>query len=76
MTFAFQPKTENLNWDMMAEADIDRITTRTDVAYLEQLLQNISNARLEKADLHRIGDRNYIKLFKVGQLSLEYLLFL
>lgn len=36
----------------------------------------MSNARLEPADLRRIGDRNYIKLFKVGQLTLEYLLFL
>ena len=23
MTFAFQPKTEALNWDMMAAADLD-----------------------------------------------------
>ena len=66
MTFAFQPKTESLNWDMMAQADIERIVQHTDIAYLEQMLQNISNARLEGADLRRIGDRNLIKLFKVG----------
>ena len=35
MSFAFQLKTENLNWDMLATADIDRIVERTDVAYLE-----------------------------------------
>jgi len=60
----------------MATADIERIIKNTDISYLEQLLQNVSNARLEPSDLRRIGDRNYIKLFKVGQLTLEYLLFL
>ena len=60
----------------MASADIDRIIKNTDVPYLEQLLQNVSNARLEATDLRKIGDRNFIKLFKAGQLSLEYLLFL
>lgn len=36
----------------------------------------MANARLTPADLRRIGDRNYIKMFKVAQLQLEYLLFL
>ena len=76
MTFAFQPKSENLNWDMLATADIDSIIQRNDIGQLEQMLQNLSNARLEPADLRRIADRNYIKLFKVSQLSLEYMLFL
>lgn len=35
MTFAFQPKTESLNWDMLATADINRITANTDIAYME-----------------------------------------
>jgi hypothetical protein len=34
--------------------------------YLEQLLQNVSAAELTNADLQRIGDKNLIKLFKVG----------
>jgi hypothetical protein len=40
---------------------------------LEGLLQNLSNAKLDIADLRKIGDKNYIKLFKVAQLNLEYL---
>ena len=75
MSFSFQQKTETLNWDMVTHADIDQITQNTDITRLEHLLQNISNAKLENTDLRRIGDKNVIKLFKVGQLTLEYLLF-
>ena len=60
---------------MLASADIDQIIQNTGVTRLEHLLQNISNAKLDKSDLRRIGDKNMIKLFKVGQLTLEYLLF-
>lgn len=75
MAFSFQPKTESLNWDQMASVDVTRVAQQTDIATLEQLLQNLSNARLTGDDLRKIGDRNYIKLFKIGQLQLEYLLF-
>ena len=46
----------------------------TDISQLEKLLQNIANAKLNKHDLKRFGDKNMIKLFKVGQLTTEYLL--
>ena len=38
MSFAFQPKTESLNWDMMAQADINQIIKKTDIGHLEALL--------------------------------------
>ena len=47
----------------------------TDISQLEKLLQNIANAKLNKHDLKRFGDKNMIKLFKVGQLTTEYLLY-
>ena len=46
----------------------------TDIAYLENILQNVANAKLTRADLKKFGDKNMIKLFKVGQLTTEYLL--
>ena len=44
MSFVFSEKTETLNWDMVAEADVNQIMLDTDIPYLESLLQNISNA--------------------------------
>ena len=35
MSFSFQPKTESLNWDMMANTDIDQIIKNTDIGQLE-----------------------------------------
>ena len=43
---------------------------------LEALLANVANAKLNKEDLAKFGDKNLIKLFKTGQLSIEYLLFM
>ena len=73
MSFCFNPKTERLNWDQLAEADVESIMHNNDISYLEQLLQNITNAELNNDDLQRIGDKNLIKLFKVGQLTMEYM---
>ena len=54
---------------------MDRLICETDIDKVERLLQNVTYAQLEKADLKRIRDKNLIKLFKLGQLSTEYLLF-
>ena len=46
-----------------------------DIAKLEAHLGNLVNAKLSLEDIKKIGCPNLIKLFKTGQLSLEYLLF-
>lgn len=47
----------------------------TDIDKLERLLQNLTFSQLEKSDLKRVKDKNIIKLFKLGQLTTEYLLY-
>ena len=39
------------------------------------MLQNITFAQLDRDDLERIGDQHFLKLFKLSQLSIEYLLY-
>jgi len=75
MSFAFKEKTEALDWDAIARADLDNIVLTTDIESLESILQNVANAKLTRSDLKKFGDKNMIKLFKVGQLTTEYLLF-
>ena len=75
MSFAFKPKKQALNWDQVVRADLGSIIQTTDIQGLEKLLGNIADAQLAKDDLLKFGDKNVTKLFKVGQLSLEYLLF-
>ena len=55
--------------------DIDKIIRDVDLKQIENLLQNITYAHLERDDLERLGDAHFIKLFKISQMSIEYLLY-
>ena len=39
------------------------------------MLQNITYAQLDREDMERFGDDNFIKLFKLSQMSIEYLVY-
>jgi zinc finger protein DZIP1 len=55
--------------------DIERITTDVDLRTLETLLQNITYSLLDREDLERMGDAHFVKLFRLSQLSIEYLIY-
>lgn len=55
--------------------DLDRVTKELDLATLETLLNNVTYASLDREDLERLGDQHFIKLFRVSQLTIEYLLY-
>lgn len=42
---------------------------------LEAMLQNITYAQLEREDFERMGDQHFVILFRIAQLSIEYLIF-
>jgi zinc finger protein DZIP1 len=46
-----------------------------DLRSLESLLQNITYAKVEREDVERFGDDNFVKLFRLSQLSIEYLIY-
>ena len=75
MSFVFQPKKEAPNWPAIEKCDLKTIIKSNDIGKLEANLGNLVNAKLSLEDIKKIGCPNLIKLFKVGQLSLEYLLF-
>jgi zinc finger protein DZIP1 len=55
--------------------DLDRVIKETDVGQIEQLLSNITFAELDFEDLHKLGDAHFTKLFRLSQLTIEYLLY-
>ena len=55
--------------------DIEKMTKEIDLHSLEALLNNITYANLEKDDLDRLGDQHFVKLFRMAQLTIEYLLY-
>lgn len=55
--------------------DIEKITSEVDLRALESLLQNITYSLLDREDLERMGDAHFVKLFRLSQLSIEYLIY-
>ena len=64
-----------MNWQQIEEIDIQNLMDTTDLETLEAMLSNLTYSALDKNDLKRIKDKNLIKLFKLGQLTTEYLLY-
>jgi zinc finger protein DZIP1 len=55
--------------------DLDRVVKELDLGTLETLLSNITFANLDREDIDRLGDAHFVKLFRVAQLTIEYLLY-
>ena len=55
--------------------DVEKIISSVDLGQLEGLLQNLTYANLDREDLERIGDAHFIKLFRLSQMSIEYLIY-
>ncbi|CDW86485.1 zinc finger protein dzip1l [Stylonychia lemnae] len=73
--FSFQERTGRINWRALMNTDLDKISKEVDLKTLEALLQNITFAQLDRDDLERLGDMHFIKLFRLSQYSIEYLLY-
>lgn len=54
---------------------MDKLVKEIDLGSLETLLNNITYANLDKEDMERLGDANFVKLFRMSQLTIEYLLY-
>jgi len=66
---------ERINWRQLMNVDLDRVVKEIDLPTLETLLSNITFASLERDDIDRLGDSHFLKLFRVAQMTIEYLLY-
>ena len=73
--FNFQARQGRVNWRLIMNTDIDQIISSVDLGQLESLLQNLTYANLDREDLERLGDTHFIKLFRLSQMSIEYLIY-
>jgi zinc finger protein DZIP1 len=64
-----------INWRQLMNVDLDRVVKEIDLQTLETLLNNLTYANLDKDDLDRLGDAHFVKLFRLSQLTIEYLLY-
>mmetsp|Transcript_12308 Transcript_12308/g.19865 ORF Transcript_12308/g.19865 Transcript_12308/m.19865 type:complete len:1163 (+) Transcript_12308:57-3545(+) len=73
--FYFQRRHGRLDWRSLSAVDIDRIIREVDIEALQNNLENIAYADIESEDLRQFSDTNYVKIFRLSQLIIEYLLY-
>ena len=73
--FIFKEKNKFIDWDALSNADVEALKTTGDLLTIQNCGRELVFSQLHKSDLDRINDTNFIKLFKISQLSIEYLLY-
>ncbi|XP_033759384.1 zinc finger protein Dzip1-like [Pecten maximus] len=73
-SFAFRKRFERVDWRKIASVDINQIAQTLDFNALQENIMNITFCNIEAELDLRMVDPNFVKLFKLAQLSIEYLL--
>ena len=71
----FKERSGRINWRQLMNMDIERVTKEIDLPSLELMLNNVTYANLDREDVERLGDQHFVKLFRIAQLTIEYLLY-
>jgi len=73
-SFFFQQRHGRLDLRSIARIDIEKIVEEVDIETIQNHLENITFAEFEQRDLQVYTDENFLKLFQLTQLTIEYLL--
>lgn len=73
--FYFQQRRGRLDLKQIASLDLDRIVRDVDIDILQIHLENITFCNVREEDLRFMTDQHVIKLFRLSQLLIEYLLY-
>lgn len=73
--FYFQQRRSKLDLRSLSKLDLNRIVRDVDLDSLQSQLENIAFGQLDEEDLRFMTDQHIVKLFKVSQLTIEYLLY-
>lgn len=70
----FQKRNERIDWRKLAAVDVERIARDVDVDAIQENILNITYCNVEQELGYQGLDGNVIKLFRLAQLTIEYLL--
>ncbi|KAL4220080.1 Zinc finger protein dzip1 [Mactra antiquata] len=73
-SFAFRKRYEKIDWRRVSSLDIETVARTLDFNALQDNIMNITFCNIEAELDVRMVDPNFIKIFKLAQLSIEYLL--
>lgn len=73
--FFFQQRRGHLNLRSVASLNLDKLVREVDIDLLQIHIENITFCNLREEDLRYLTDPQIVKLFRIAQLMLEYLLY-
>jgi len=74
MFFSFKERSGKLKWKDIMKLDIDSMIKTNDISPLEAFLENLIFSNVEENDVEIITENTTVKLIKIYQHILEYLL--
>ena len=72
--FTFKERHGKLDFRSIMRIDIDKIVRDVDIDTLQAHLKNITFSKVDEKDLRNYTDEGIIKLFKLSQLIIEYMI--
>ena len=72
--FYFQQRSGRLRLQELVTIDLEKVILDTDIDLLQKHLENLTFCNLREEDLRYMTDPIVIKLFRISQLMMEYLL--
>ncbi|PNF36211.1 hypothetical protein B7P43_G09719, partial [Cryptotermes secundus] len=75
MGFSFGLRRGRVDWHKIGAIDVDRLIHERDLMSLQENLISIINYNLDSEYDVKILDPNFVKLFKLAQLSVDYLMY-
>ncbi|XP_045470543.1 zinc finger protein DZIP1 isoform X2 [Harmonia axyridis] len=74
-SFSFERTKFPLDKNKICLLDVDKVIEEKDVAIIEQLLPSLVQYNIDTNEHIGIIDQNFLKMFRMSQLAVEYLLF-
>ena len=72
--FTFMRRINKMNWDLMANIDVETIARTGDVASIEYLMQPLAFANITQQDTEYFGTRASLHAFLILQMAVEVLM--
>ncbi|CAK9206371.1 unnamed protein product [Sphagnum troendelagicum] len=73
-SFVFQKRLSRIDWRTIHAIDVDQVIRDIDIDTLETVLDTIAFGDIQGEDTRNFTEANFVKLFRLSQLMVEYLL--
>ncbi|WIA11315.1 hypothetical protein OEZ85_011438 [Tetradesmus obliquus] len=73
--FKFESRRSRIDWRLLHGVDINKLIRDTDLDTLERLVGCLAWGDIEAEDSRHLSEASFVKVFRLAQLLLEYLLY-